>query len=438
MAIAAVPKYLGTDFRAASPGLRFGIYLQLWGVNNRTHEALWTMHDINYRVAGRDRQERESKDENKTACLKNACSLTENDKSILAALCLRQKTWASLCDADALLIMDAQSIAPFSTGLGNEHPLENGFAFLNPYGLPYLPGSGVKGVLRQAVWELASGDWGNTWGWKKEACYSLEIERGKPPIRLSMLDVLFGYEGDDGGREHVRGALSFWDVIPRLAGNALAVDIMTPHQSHYYQNGDTPHESGSPNPISFLTVPPQSGFVFYVQCDKTHLKRLAPELAENNRWRTLLKAAFEHAFNWLGFGAKTAVGYGAMSIDKKAYQDREEEMRKEQEAKAKRIREEEEKARLATAPEWQQIRAQVLKEKPVDVKNEDALLKALESNRWPLPDESRRIAEEVAGILKESKQWREKSEKKNPGKDQPYQKTLRVKKYLSLPITPIG
>ena len=33
MAIAAVPSYLGKDFSKASPGLRFGMYLPLWGVN---------------------------------------------------------------------------------------------------------------------------------------------------------------------------------------------------------------------------------------------------------------------------------------------------------------------------------------------------------------------------------------------------------------------
>ncbi len=48
------------------------------------------------------------------------------------------------------------------------------------------------------------------------------------------------------------------------------------------------------------------------------MTRLAPDLAlpdpktSKPRWQTLITAAFEHAFQWLGFGAKTAVGYGAM------------------------------------------------------------------------------------------------------------------------------
>lgn len=339
MPIAAVPKYLGSDFKTASPGMRFGMYLQLWGINNRTHEPIWTTHDINYRVTGRNNEEREYRDENKTFCLQNASVLTDNDKTALVALERRQEALAKTCGETSLFIMAAQSIAPFTTGLGNEHPLENGFAFLNPYGLPYLPGSGVKGVLRQAARELANGQWDNPQGWSKES-----------------IEVLFG---SDPEQELKRGVLSFWDVIPQIKGDHLAVDIMTPHQSHYYQNNPAagsanPHESGQPNPICFLTVPPKSGFTFYVQCDLARLKKFAPNLlekeggAQNELWRILLGRAFEHAFQWLGFGAKTAVGYGAMESD--AQRERREKVEHEQHQA------ENEKRQLQNAKIWQNAR----------------------------------------------------------------------------------
>ena len=228
-----------------------------------------------------------------------------------------------------ILTLDAIATAPFTTGLGNEHPLENGFAFLNPYGLPYLPGSGIKGVLRQAARELASGEWGESHGWNAEKIHLLE-RKGKATIELSVIDVLFGRETEGGDSDHVRGALSFWDALPQIPGDSLAVDIMTPHQSHYYQqrqdrkSGDStsPHDSGAPNPISFLTLPPGTGFAFHVVCDAAHLERLAPDLAHGQRWQALLTAAFEHAFEWLGFGAKTAVGYGAMQVNERARNQR--------------------------------------------------------------------------------------------------------------------
>ena len=311
MAIAAVPGYLGSNFSSASPGARFGLYLKLWGTNNRTGEKLWTTSDINYRVAGRDRQERAFRDENKTNALGDALKLTAADQATLTALIRRQ---ASLADpleaAGQLLRLETLSVAPFATGLGNEHPLENGFAFLNPYGLPYLAGSGVKGVLRQAARELAGGEWGAHQGWDATA-----------------ITALFGREGEDREADHQRGALQFWDVFPRIKGDGLVVEIMTAHQTHYYQQQQSPHESGSPNPIPFVTVPPGSGFNFYVQCDVPFLQRLAPELAQDGHWKLLMEAAFKHAFAWLGFGAKTAIGYGQMKKDAAAKKQREEDLR---------------------------------------------------------------------------------------------------------------
>lgn len=322
MPIAAVPAYLGNDFKDASPAMRFGMYLKFWGVNRRTQALLWQTHDIAYEVRGQQQQEREVKYENKVSALADSTKLTPRDKAVMQGFATRQSALAATVAPDQMLRLDALATAPFTTGLGNEHPLENGFAFLNPYGLPYLPGSGVKGVLRQAARELAGGEWGEPHGWEEGFNYEITIDR--KPVRLSMLDVLFGRESGDGDTEHVRGALTFWDVIPQIKGDSLMVEIMTPHQSHYYQQnpaaGSTnPHDSGQLDPISYLTVPPGSGFAFHVVCDSAHLARLAPALlADDNgkpHWQTLMTAAFEHAFQWLGFGAKTAVGYGAMESE---------------------------------------------------------------------------------------------------------------------------
>ena len=369
MPIAAVPKYLGSDFMSASPGLRFGIYLKLWGVNAKTKELLWTTQDINYRPVGRDRRVREFKDENKTSALDAAVLLNDNDRMAMAAHVRRQQAiFFTAAGEDGLELM-AKSVAPFTTGLGNEHPLENGFAFLNPYGLPYLPGSGIKGVVRRAAEELAHRDFfhGGS-GWTLPAIWHLfgfepwltsagrradsEWEEWVDGFSVSKdeigayLDTVIderadGYEGlkhrirkaDDptsalrlllqNRHLHVRGALEFWDAVPQIMSSRLSVEIMTPHHSHYYQKrahagSVSPHDSGRPNPISFLTVPPGSGFVFHVRCNQKRLFRSAPELADDHRWCALVQAAFEHAFEWLGFGAKTAVGYGAMATDRTA------------------------------------------------------------------------------------------------------------------------
>ena len=344
MPIAAVPKYLGRNFKNASPALRFSMLLPLWGVNRRTKELLWTTSDISHEVRGPLRQEREIKLNNKVDALAQAAALNPEDKAAMKALAERQSHLAGV--TPHMLSLDAKAIAPFTTGLGNEHPLENGFAFLNPYGLPYLAGSGVKGVLRQAARELASGQWGNEHGWSADKQFEIRVN-GKS-LAISMLDALFGLESQDGDTLHMRGALSFWDVIAQMPNNcnSLHVEVMTPHQSHYYQqksdpktgSSATPHDSGQPTPISFLTVPPGSGMTFHVQCDLPRLQRLAPTLAEGDAWKKLLQAAFEHAFEWLGFGAKTAVGYGAMQPNVQATRDRKEKQREQKEQAERQAR----------------------------------------------------------------------------------------------------
>lgn len=437
MPIAAVPAYLGQDFKDASPGMRFGMYLTLWGINRRTKASLWQTYDLDYEIRGQNGQEREVKKENKVSALNEARHLTERDRKTLAALGRRQlETFPLAGDSEGRLCLEALATAPFTTGLGNEHPLENGFAFLNPYGLPYLPGSGVKGVLRQAARELASGDWGDSMGWSMERAFLLTA--GRERIPLSVIDALFGLESGDGGAHHVRGALSFWDVIPQIKGDSLMVDIMTPHQSHYYQQkrdgkaggSDTPHDSGQPNPITFLTVPPESGFTFHVCCDLAHLRQLAPELAVDGRWKTLLATAFEHAFAWLGFGAKTAVGYGAMQEDPRA---KEREVARQQAEADKARRAEAEEVRQAELSQMSPIEREmreILDARPDKNQTElSALLGALKKGQWT-GDSRIAVAERVKTMMQAVKKWKEKSEKKNPDKDNDYQDTLKIMAWL--------
>ena len=172
------------------------------------------------------------------------------------------------------------------TGTGIEHPLENGMAFMLPYGLPYLPGSSTKGVLRRAAEELQEASVEGDSTWTSDATAKL-----------------FGPACVDSAQ---RGMLTFWDVVPDC--NELGVEIMNPHYGKYYRGEETPHDAGNPIPIYFLVIPEGTKFVFHVQCDLPRARDAGLE----NKWRALLSGAFDHAFEWLGFGAKTAVGYGAL------------------------------------------------------------------------------------------------------------------------------
>ncbi|PIQ56307.1 MAG: type III-B CRISPR module RAMP protein Cmr6 [Comamonadaceae bacterium CG12_big_fil_rev_8_21_14_0_65_59_15] len=378
---AAVPAYL-TDFSEAPPGHRFSLYYAGWNSN-------WSKPKSGV-----------------VDTLDKLKKLPEHSIKLLAAFCARQNAAAEIL-GEQVLALPCISTAPFATGLGNEHPLENGFAFLTPYGLPYLAGSGIKGVIRTAAEELASGEWGEAHGWDEES-----------------IRALFGPGEEDPTRDTQpqQGALRFWDVLPILHKNEMSVEIMTPHHGEYYQQGKHgPHNSESPIPIPFLAVPARSKFTFFVECNAALLRDDTLRLT----WRSLLEAAFEHAGKWLGFGAKTAVGYGRMKLDEKAI----EEAREKKDAAKKKAREETEqrqrKEDMDAMPPFERSIQEVLNTRPKEQSELTALFNAFKSGKWQ-GDEKREIATRLQSLMKESKQWREKSDKKKPEKDEPFQMTIAV------------
>jgi CRISPR-associated protein Cmr6 len=210
------------------------------------------------------------------------------------------------------------------------------------------------------------------------------------------IDVLFGKETESGDTEteRTRGALIFWDVFPKC--HKLAVDIMNPHYGEYYQGKTTPHDSGQPIPIFFLIVPANSGFTFHVQCNHSRLPADWPE----KRWRELLKAAFAHAFDWLGFGAKTTVGYGGMRHDADAQQRYLEELKQRKAAAAEAALSLEQKV-LAELRRWfDEDRAAKRKEPGGRLANRlNELLK--EGLPWPAAEREdlAKLAETIYGYL---------------------------------------
>lgn len=366
----AVPKYLGSDFREAAPGHRFYLYLSLW---SKQWQKL------------------------KGGATGDLVSLGDDDRRRMKALAQRQRAIAEEAALDRcspVFSLPATAIAPFTTGLGTEHPLENGFAFLSPYGLPYLPGSSVKGVLREAARELGAGG---------------DFEISDRSWGAAEIDALFGIAGgnDKGytaptGR---RGALRFWDVFPVLPeGVGLQWEIITPHHGHYLgdSSGQTPpHDNAAPTPIHFLTLPVGSAFQFTVQCDQTLLQEAYPDLLDGERWKTLLEEIFIHAFDWVGFGAKTRVGYGSMEVDEKS-RDREEERRRQREERAR------EQAERASMPVGERRAAELLDHKPNPNEPEyKYLLKQLDAEDVPAADR--------AGVAKAALQWLEKRRTEIPG-----------------------
>ena len=165
--------------------------------------------------------------------------------------------------------VDLQTVGPFVTGLGRDHPVENGFLWHHTLGIPYLPGSSVKGMV---------GAWAKQWREEEEATWRLVL----------------GSEG------HV-GEVMFFDALPK-APVELRIDVMTPHYGDYYQEGKPPGDWISPVPIPFLTVGEGATFRFAV-APKQRSAEAGAGCETACRW-------LREALEWIGAGAKTAVGYG--------------------------------------------------------------------------------------------------------------------------------
>jgi CRISPR-associated protein Cmr6 len=171
-----------------------------------------------------------------------------------------------------------------AVGLGYEHPIENGLAFHPTLGVPFIPGSSVKGLIRA---------WAEQW-----------VEFPNPRLKLADLQRIFGSDAKEPRERSLStrdGTVIFLDALP-IEPVTLEPDIMTPHYGPWYASGEAPADWHSPTPIPFLTVAAEAKFQFCLLPNKPSGKSDVERCAE---W-------LEEALLELGIGAKTAVGYGRM------------------------------------------------------------------------------------------------------------------------------
>lgn len=192
---------------------------------------------------------------------------------------------------------------PFVTGMGLEHPIENGLVWHRTLGVPYVPGSSVKGMAR--AWAI---DWAD------------RGQRSEDAFRTLCLRV-FGNERTVPSEDFRRGSVVFMDAVPvqktgaGAENDAVAVeaDVMTPHG----KGSDAPKDAALPKPIHFAVVrsgslfkfallPAPGGAVLGEQDDTTGKDR--HQVAREDA--LLAMQWVGEALARLGAGAKTKSGYG--------------------------------------------------------------------------------------------------------------------------------
>jgi CRISPR-associated protein Cmr6 len=170
----------------------------------------------------------------------------------------------------------AEILGRMVVGLGEESVLETSVALHHTFGVPYIPGSALKGLAASFACQHLGDEW----------------QAGTQAYRK-----LFG-------DSNTAGCVVFFDALPLPGSKLLHPDVITVHHEEYYQKGNTPPvDWENTNPIPFLSA----------------TGKYMVALAGPGPW---VKAAFEilqNAFLHLGVGAKTSSGYGRLKLELALY-----------------------------------------------------------------------------------------------------------------------
>lgn len=175
-------------------------------------------------------------------------------------------------------------------GLGQESVYEISINLHHIYGIPYIPGQAIKGIVRS---------------WVIQSMFNNEENTA---LKSTSFRYIFG--GPAENKQHAnQGRVIFFDAFP-IEKPKIEFDIMNPHYSEYYSKGKPPADNQSPILIPFLTVG-STPFQFIVGTRATH-KKMVMFQSESKLPLEWVKKWLVESLELSGIGAKTAVGYGHM------------------------------------------------------------------------------------------------------------------------------
>jgi CRISPR-associated protein Cmr6 len=201
-----------------------------------------------------------------------------------------ESRWVNTLAAHGAHCREARTLGRMVIGLGDASVLETSVTLHRTYGVPYIPGSALKGLAAAFVrTRLANTEWGK---WDDE-------HKPQHWIAAKPYEVVFGDTAQ-------AGYITFFDAlyVPNTGHNeqALYPDVITVHHPDYYQDkGNPPADWDSPTPIPFLSATGNYLIALAAQpgCDA---------------WVNLTFDLLGHALRELGIGAKTSSGYGRMEL----------------------------------------------------------------------------------------------------------------------------
>ncbi|UNC93163.1 type III-B CRISPR module RAMP protein Cmr6 [Candidatus Contubernalis alkaliaceticus] len=182
-------------------------------------------------------------------------------------------------------------------GMGSAHVRETSITLHPLYGIPYIPASSIKGIVRNWVIQAYFNG--------KEDFLIIEedhLSEDQKQVKILFIDLF--------GTEESRGAICFYDAFVEQ-NVQLVPDVLTVHFKDYYKGEAPPGDDQSTLPLSFYVIENNSfEFVLSVTkgCLKTKHSGLLPsQLAE------VAGVWLEKALTEQGVGSKTSSGYGLFS-----------------------------------------------------------------------------------------------------------------------------
>jgi CRISPR-associated protein Cmr6 len=186
--------------------------------------------------------------------------------------------WQAALEQGAGIVTKAATVlGRLSVGLGGESVLETAITLHHTYGVPYIPGSALKGLAANYARNRLDA---TAWGVKSDA-YQIMFGHTASAGYVTFFDALYVPD-----KEH--------DTKP------LWPDVITVHHPDYYQRGNAaPADWDSPTPIPFVTA--TGDYLIAIGGDPAWVQKAFEILAL--------------ALKEEGVGAKTSSGYGRMRLD---------------------------------------------------------------------------------------------------------------------------
>ncbi|MDQ2885186.1 MAG: type III-B CRISPR module RAMP protein Cmr6 [Chloroflexota bacterium] len=188
------------------------------------------------------------------------------------------RRWLSVTAATGAQYFRAVTAGRAVVGMGGDTVLEADLALHALYGLPFIPGSALKGVTRAYVTgEVAE----------------------HSSTRLAEDDALVRRIF---GSQAAGGSVVFFDALPHQGRFALALDIINTHYPLYYSEQQPPTNDQQPDLFTFLTVT-DTVFAFALAPRHPIQNEARDDVALTSQW-------LQEALQEYGVGGKTSAGYG--------------------------------------------------------------------------------------------------------------------------------